>query len=59
MSSFKVAVLIDGGFLRVIAKKAGKTYDPDFIEKFAHACKAIDETSSASFTTIAPYIQAP
>jgi uncharacterized LabA/DUF88 family protein len=43
MSSFKVAVLIDGGFLRVIAKKAGKTYDPDFIEKFAHACKDIDE----------------
>ena len=30
-------------FLRVVAKKAKKTYDPDFIEKFAHACKAADE----------------
>jgi uncharacterized LabA/DUF88 family protein len=41
--TFKAAVLIDGGFLRVVAKKAKKTYDPDFIEKFAHACQAEDE----------------
>ena len=44
MPDFKVAILIDGGFLRVIAKKAKKTYDPDYIEKFAHACKAADES---------------
>lgn len=44
MPDFKVAILIDGGFLRVIAKKAKKLYDPDFIEKFAHACKAADES---------------
>lgn len=43
MSIFKVAVLIDGGFLRVVAKKAHRTYDPDFIEKFAHACRSADE----------------
>jgi len=44
MPNLKAAILIDGGFLRVVAKKAKKTYDPDFIEKFAHACKAADET---------------
>ena len=43
MPNFKVAVLIDGGFLRVVAKRARQAYDPDFIEKFAHACKATDE----------------
>jgi uncharacterized LabA/DUF88 family protein len=44
MANFKVAVLIDGGFLRVTAKKAKKTYDPDFIERFAHECKSADES---------------
>lgn len=44
MADFKVAVLIDGGFLRVTAKKARKLYDPEFIERFAHACKAADES---------------
>jgi uncharacterized LabA/DUF88 family protein len=43
MPDFKAAILIDGGFLRVAAKKAGKKYDPDFIEAFAHACKSADE----------------
>ena len=41
MPEFKTAVLIDGGFLRVAAKKK---FDPDFIEAFAHACKSPDET---------------
>jgi uncharacterized LabA/DUF88 family protein len=44
MSSVRIAVLIDGGFLRVEAKKAKKTYDPDYIERFALACKAVDES---------------
>ncbi|HEX3660784.1 MAG TPA: NYN domain-containing protein [Acidobacteriaceae bacterium] len=44
MPDFKVAILIDGGFLRVSAKKAKKLYDPKFIEAFAHACKADDES---------------
>lgn len=39
----KAVVLIDGGYLRVIATKAGKTYDPTFIERFAHKCKTTDE----------------
>ena len=34
----KAAVLIDGGNLRVLAKKAGFAYTPDFIEKIAHGC---------------------
>ena len=37
-------MLIDGGFLRVAAKKAGRTFDPEFIERFALACRAEDET---------------
>jgi uncharacterized LabA/DUF88 family protein len=44
MADFKAAILIDGGFLRVIAKKAKKTYNPDFIEKFAHLCNSADES---------------
>lgn len=39
----KTAVLIDGGFLRVKATKAGKKYDPEFIAKFATKCNAADE----------------
>jgi len=34
----KVAVLIDGGHLRVMAKQDGHLYNPDFIEKFARGC---------------------
>jgi uncharacterized LabA/DUF88 family protein len=44
MPNFKIAVLLDGGFLRVVAKRNNKLYDPDFIEKFAHACAAADES---------------
>ena len=39
----KIIILIDGGFLRVKVKDAGKNYDPAFIEKFAHLCKTDDE----------------
>jgi len=39
----KIIVLIDGGFLRVKARHAGKIYDPAFIEKFAHCCRSADE----------------
>src|SRR5262245_9428440 len=34
----RVAVLIDGGYLRVLAQLAKKDYKPDYIEKVAHAC---------------------
>lgn len=39
----RVAVLIDGGHLRVLVRKAGLNYDPDYIEKIAHACVEPDE----------------
>lgn len=39
----RVAVLIDGGHLRVLARKAGHKYIPDFIEKVAHSCVQEDE----------------
>lgn len=38
-----ISVLIDGGHLRVLARKAGKTYDPDFIERYALKCKGYEE----------------
>lgn len=31
-------MLIDGGHLRSVARRAGLSYEPDFIEAFAHAC---------------------
>jgi|SRR6185437_6789913 len=39
----KVAVLIDGGHLRVYAKRAQKAFVPDYIEKIALACATADE----------------
>jgi uncharacterized LabA/DUF88 family protein len=39
----RVVVLIDGGHLRVLARKAHHNYDPDFIEKFAANCILEDE----------------
>lgn len=36
-------VLIDGGHLRVLARRAKHTYNPDFIEKVAHSCVEGDE----------------
>ena len=44
MAHIRAAVLIDGGFLRVEAKKAKKLYNPDYIERFALACKGADES---------------
>jgi uncharacterized LabA/DUF88 family protein len=39
----KIAVLMDGGHVRFLAKKAGKTYDPGFIEKVGLACGTANE----------------
>ena len=44
VSFMKVAVLIDGGHLRALARRAGKKYDPDYIEKVALACVDKNET---------------
>jgi len=40
----KSAVLIDGGHLRVLANMAKHKYDPDLIERVAHACVEGDES---------------
>lgn len=39
----KIVVLIDGGYLRVKSIKAGKQYNPTFIEKLALKCATQDE----------------
>lgn len=39
----RIAVLIDGGHLRVLARRAGYVYNPDYIEKVALACVQPDE----------------
>ncbi|HVW85024.1 MAG TPA: NYN domain-containing protein [Bryobacteraceae bacterium] len=36
--------MLDGGHLRVHAKRAGKQYDPAYIEKIGHACALPGET---------------
>ena len=52
----RVAILIDGGFLRVAAKKAGKLYNPPFIEKFALRCPiAGEEILRVLYYDCAPY----
>jgi hypothetical protein len=40
----KIAVMLDGGHVRVPAKKAGKTYDPAYIERIGLACGLTGET---------------
>lgn len=34
----RVALLIDGGHLRVLCRQAGHQYNPDYVERVAHAC---------------------
>ncbi|MBN8816969.1 MAG: NYN domain-containing protein [Sphingomonas sp.] len=43
ISKVRTAVLIDGGHVRALARVAKHTYNPDFIEKVAHACVGADE----------------
>jgi hypothetical protein len=40
----KIAVMLDGGHVRVHPRKAGKTYDPAYIEKIGLACALAAET---------------
>lgn len=48
--------MIDGGFLRVAARKAKLLYDPDFIASFSLACAAADEELfRALYYDCAPY----
>ena len=39
----RIAILMDGGYVRVLARRAGHTYDPDFIERFSKKCANSDE----------------
>src|SRR5579871_186778 len=51
-----IVILIDGGFLRVKSQKAGKQYNPAFIEKFAQACKVPgEEVLRVLYYDCAPY----
>jgi len=53
----RVAILIDGGHLRVLAKKANHNYNPDYIEKVALACAEADETVlRVLYYDCAPYV---
>jgi uncharacterized LabA/DUF88 family protein len=52
----KIVVMLDGGHLRVYAKKAGHAYSPDYIEKIAVSC-ALDseEIFRILYYDCAPY----
>lgn len=53
----RVAVLIDGGHTRVLARQAGFTYNPDYIEKIALACIEPGEaTLRFLYYDCAPYV---
>lgn len=52
----RVSVLIDGGHLRVLAGKAGKKYNPDYIETVARACiEQGEELLRVLYYDCAPY----
>ncbi|NWH07158.1 MAG: NYN domain-containing protein [Alphaproteobacteria bacterium] len=53
----RVCVLIDGGHLRVLARQAGYNYNPDYIEKVAHACVEQPESLlRVLYYDCAPYV---
>jgi uncharacterized LabA/DUF88 family protein len=52
----KLVLMIDGGFLRVAAKKVGIHYNSDFIQAFSKICSAADEELFRSlYYDCAPY----
>lgn len=52
-----IAILIDGGHLRVLARKASLTYDPKLIEAVAHNCRSDEESiHRVLYYDCAPYI---
>jgi hypothetical protein len=51
-----IVLLVDGGCLRVAARKTRKPYDPDFIEAFCGSCTFADEELlRALYYDCAPY----
>lgn len=53
----KIVVMLDGGHLRVHAKKAGNQFDPDYIEKIGLACalNEKEEIQRILYYDCAPY----
>lgn len=52
----KLVLMIDGGFLRVAARKANIHYDPNFIEAFSKVCPVEGEELFRSlYYDCAPY----
>ncbi len=52
----KIAVMLDGGHLRVYAKKAGKNFRPDYIEKIGLCCATnTEEIFRILYYDCAPY----
>jgi uncharacterized LabA/DUF88 family protein len=52
----RMILMIDGGCLRIAARKAQKKYDPDFIEAFSRNCVGADEELfRALYYDCAPY----
>lgn len=43
LGMIRSALLIDGGHLRVLVRKTGKDYSPEYVERIAQACVAADE----------------
>ncbi|MBL28134.1 MAG: NYN domain-containing protein [Rhodospirillaceae bacterium] len=39
----RTAILIDGGYARSLTNSRGVIYNPDYIEKIAHACRAAQD----------------
>jgi uncharacterized LabA/DUF88 family protein len=53
----KIAVLIDGGHLRVLARRANKNYDPNLIERVAGSVAASNEQClRVLYYDCAPYV---
>ena len=58
--SLRAVLFIDGGHLRVLVRQAGRSYDPDYIEKIAGACIASDESLLRNlYYDCAPYRGSP
>ena len=52
----KIAILIDGGHVRVLAKRAGKTFNEHFVEKLALKCRlGNEEIQRVLYYDCAPY----
>lgn len=52
----KIAVMIDGGHVRILAKRAGKTFDAAFVEKLGLSCHgASEEIQRVLYYDCAPF----